>query len=111
MYKKILVPLEGTENDEVILEHVRHLAKNVGAAVVLIQLHRVIKDDDPFIKGIQTEPGSLGYSKKEKAYTVEEIPEKSIEKAIPKMYKLIEKEIGEDALKISNIKSDKAISC
>lgn len=67
MYKKILVPLEGTENDEVILKHVRHLAKNVGAAVVFIQLHRVIKDDDPFIKSIQIEPGSLGYSKKEKA--------------------------------------------
>jgi nucleotide-binding universal stress UspA family protein len=69
MYKKILVPLEGTENDKVILEHVRHLAKNVGAAVVLMQLHRVIKDDDPFIKGIQTEIGSSGYIKKEKAET------------------------------------------
>ena len=67
MYKKILVPLEGTENDNVILEHVRHLAKNVGADVVLIQLHRVIKDDDPFMKGIQAEIGSSGYLKKEKA--------------------------------------------
>jgi len=67
MYKKILVPLEGNENDNVILEHVRHLAMNVGAAVVLIMLHRVIKDNDPFIKGIQIEPGSLGYRKREKA--------------------------------------------
>lgn len=67
MYKKILVPLEGTENDNVILEHVRHLAKNVGAAVVLMQLHRIIKDDDPFMKGIQIEVGSSGYLKKEKA--------------------------------------------
>jgi nucleotide-binding universal stress UspA family protein len=69
MYKKILVPLEGTENDKVILEHVRHLAKNVGAAVVLMQLHRIIKDDDPFMKGIQTEVGSSGQLKKEKAET------------------------------------------
>jgi nucleotide-binding universal stress UspA family protein len=67
MYKKILVPLEGTENDKIILEHIRHLAKHVGAAVVLMQLHRVIKDDDPFMKGIQIEPGSAGYVKKEKA--------------------------------------------
>lgn len=66
MYKKILVPLEGTENDKIILEHIRHLAKHVGAAVVLMQLHRVIKDDDPFMKSIQIEPGSSGYRKKEK---------------------------------------------
>ena len=69
MYKKILVPLEGTENDKIILEHVRHLARNVGAAVVLMQLHRVIKDDDPFMKSIQIEEGSSGYFKKEKAKT------------------------------------------
>jgi nucleotide-binding universal stress UspA family protein len=69
MYKKILVPLEGTENDKVILVHVRHLAKNVGAAVVLLQLHRVIKDDDPFMKSVQVEVGSAGYLKKEKAET------------------------------------------
>jgi nucleotide-binding universal stress UspA family protein len=69
MYKKILVPLEGTENDKFILAHVRHLAKNVGAAVVLMQLHRVIKDDDPFMKSVQVEVGSSGYLKKEKAET------------------------------------------
>lgn len=69
MYKKILVPLEGTENDKFILAHVRHLAKNVGAAVALMQLHRVIKDDDPFMKSVQVEVGSSGYRKKEKAET------------------------------------------
>ena len=67
MYKKILVPLEGTENDKIILRHIRRLAKHVGAAVALMQLHRVIKDDDPFMKSIQIEPGSSGYIKKEKA--------------------------------------------
>jgi nucleotide-binding universal stress UspA family protein len=67
MYKKILVPLEGTENDSGILAHVRQLAKTVGAAVVLLQLHRVIKDDDPFMKSVQVEVGSAGYLKKEKA--------------------------------------------
>jgi nucleotide-binding universal stress UspA family protein len=48
MYKKILVPLEGTENDKVILEHVRHLAKNVGAAVVLMQLQSL--SDNPLAR-------------------------------------------------------------
>jgi nucleotide-binding universal stress UspA family protein len=69
MYKKILVPLEGTENDHVVLEHVRHLAKNVGATVVLIQLHRVLQDEDPFMMRVQMEVGSAGYLKKEKAET------------------------------------------
>jgi nucleotide-binding universal stress UspA family protein len=69
MYKKVLVPLEGTENDKVILAHVRRLAKNVGAAVVLMQIHRVVKDDDPFMKSVQIEVGSSGYLKKERAET------------------------------------------
>ena len=69
MYKKVLVPLEGTENDLVVLEHIRYLAKNVGAAVVLIQLHRVLQDSDPFMQRVQMEVGSVGYIKKEKAET------------------------------------------
>jgi len=67
MYTKILVPLEGSQNDQVVLEHVRLMAKKLGAALVLIQLHRIIKDSDPFMQRIQMEIGSAGYAKREKA--------------------------------------------
>ena len=67
MYKKILVPLEGTQNDQVVLEHVRLMAKNFGAALAVIKLHRIIKDSDPFIQRVQMEVGSIGYDKGEKA--------------------------------------------
>lgn len=69
MYKKILVPLEGTANDKVVLEHVRRMAKKSEAVLILIQLYRVIKDDDPFMQRIQMEIGSAGYLKKEQAET------------------------------------------
>ncbi|UCE52495.1 MAG: universal stress protein [Desulfobacterales bacterium] len=67
MYKKILIPLEGTENDKIVLEHVRRMAKQSAAALVLIQLHRVLKEHDPGLQKIQMEVGSAGYLKKEKA--------------------------------------------
>jgi len=67
MYKKILVPLEGTENDGIVLEHVRRMAKQSAAVLVLIQLHRVLKEHDEGLRKIQTEIGSAGYLKKEKA--------------------------------------------
>jgi nucleotide-binding universal stress UspA family protein len=67
MYKKILVPLDGTKNDEVVLEHVQRLAKEMGAALILIQLYRVVKDDDPFMRSVQMEVGSQGYQAEEKA--------------------------------------------
>lgn len=38
MYHKILVPLENTRTDRVILAHVRTLARHCGAAVVLIHV-------------------------------------------------------------------------
>lgn len=67
MYKKILVPLEGSENDEIVLEHVRRMARQSAAVLVLIQLHRVLKEHDEGLRKIQMEIGSAGYSKKEKA--------------------------------------------
>ena len=67
MYKKILVPLDGTAHDAVVLEHVRRLARSNGAALLLIQLHRVLKIEDPFMQRIQVEPGSAAYQAKEKA--------------------------------------------
>ena len=50
MYNKILVPLDGTQNDQAVLEHVRLMAKNLGSALFLIQLYRVMKDNDPFFQ-------------------------------------------------------------
>lgn len=67
MYRKILVPLDGTRNDEVVLDHVRRLAKEMGSALVLIMVYRIIKDDDPFTQSMQMEEGSHGYKAREKA--------------------------------------------
>ncbi len=67
MYKKILVPLDGSKNDEVVLEHAKRLVREVGAALTLILLHRLTPADDPFEKQIQMEEGSSGYKAKERA--------------------------------------------
>ena len=38
MYKRILVPLENTDTDQAIVEHVRHLAKLSGSAVICMHV-------------------------------------------------------------------------
>ena len=38
MYKRILVPLEHSQYDDVIVEHVRKLARSAGASIVLIHV-------------------------------------------------------------------------
>lgn len=38
MYKKILVPLDGTKNSEAILPQVKSLAQQCGAAIVLLEV-------------------------------------------------------------------------
>jgi universal stress protein A len=38
MYRRILVPLEHTDTDVAIIDHVRHLAKESGASIVLIHV-------------------------------------------------------------------------
>jgi nucleotide-binding universal stress UspA family protein len=38
LYKKILVPLDRSYSDPVILEHVKHLAKLTGASILLIHV-------------------------------------------------------------------------
>jgi nucleotide-binding universal stress UspA family protein len=38
MYKRILVPLEHSHYDDVIVEHVRKLTRSVGASIVLIHV-------------------------------------------------------------------------
>ncbi|MBA4071685.1 MAG: hypothetical protein C0497_07595 [Gemmatimonas sp.] len=45
MYKRILVPLENTRTDRVILDHVRQVARHCGAAIVLCE--EIIADGLP----------------------------------------------------------------
>src|SRR5208283_3907173 len=68
MYKKILVPLDESKNDEVVLEHAKRLVRELGAALTLILLHRLTPPaDDPFERQMQMEEGSSGYKAKERA--------------------------------------------
>jgi nucleotide-binding universal stress UspA family protein len=67
MYKKILVPLDGSTNDNIVLEHVKKLAKEFGSTVTLILLYRMTPSDDPFEKQMQMEDGSSGWRAKAKA--------------------------------------------
>ena len=67
MYKKILVPLDGSANDNIVLEHVKKLAKEFGSTVTLILLFRLAESDDPFEKQMQMEEGSSGWRAKGKA--------------------------------------------
>ena len=67
MYKKILVLLDGTKNDKGLLDHVKGLAKGIGASLILIQLFRVVKDQDPFMRGIQREIGARSYEVQKRA--------------------------------------------
>jgi nucleotide-binding universal stress UspA family protein len=67
MYKKILVPLDGSPNDDIVLGHVKKLAKEFGSTVTLILLFRLAPADDPFEKQMQMEDGSSGWRAKGKA--------------------------------------------
>ena len=67
MYKKILVPLDGTKNDGVVLDHVKSLAQAMNASLTLIFLYRMAKSDDPFEKQMQMEDGASGYRARKKA--------------------------------------------
>jgi len=67
MYKKILVPLDGSKNDQMVLEHVKALARELGSSLTLILVHRLAKADDPFERQVQMEDGSSGYRAKLRA--------------------------------------------
>jgi nucleotide-binding universal stress UspA family protein len=67
MYKKILVPLDGSSNDDIVLDHVKKLAKQFGSTVTLILLFRLAPADDPFEKDMQMEDGSSGWRAKGRA--------------------------------------------
>ncbi len=80
MYKKILVPLDGTRNDEIVLKHVKGLAREHGAELTLLQLHRIMKADEPYMKRVQTEIGSAAYRAKQRAEAYLAELEKSMRK-------------------------------
>jgi nucleotide-binding universal stress UspA family protein len=67
VYKRILVPLDGSRNDAAVLEHIKTLARDWGATVKLIQLFRLAKAEDPFERQVQMEEGSSGYRARERA--------------------------------------------
>jgi len=67
MYKKILVPLDGSKNDQMVLEHVKALARELGSSLTLILVHRLAKAEDPFERQVQMEDGSSGYRAKLRA--------------------------------------------
>jgi nucleotide-binding universal stress UspA family protein len=80
MYKRILVPLDGSKNDDIVLSHIKVLAKEWQASVTLILLYRLAKSDDPFDKQIQMEDGSSGYRAKQRAITYLPKLEESLKK-------------------------------
>ena len=65
MYKRILVPMENKDHQEPALAHVRLLARDVGATVILAWLVPVVASEEYFMKRIQVEPGSSGERRKE----------------------------------------------
>jgi len=67
MFKKILAPLDGSPNDDIVLDHVKKFAKEFGSEVTLILLFRLAPSDHPFEKQIQMEDGSSGWRAKGKA--------------------------------------------
>jgi nucleotide-binding universal stress UspA family protein len=64
MYKKILVPLDGSKNDDVVIEHLAILAGEFKSSLTLILIYRLAQADDPFEKQMQMEEGSSGYRAK-----------------------------------------------
>ncbi len=67
MYKKILAPLDASPNDEIVVQHLKRLAKEFGAAVTLLMLYRLAVSDDPLERQLQIEEGSSGWRAKMKA--------------------------------------------
>lgn len=80
MYRMILVPLEGTPQDQDVLGYVQFLAKKMSASVVLLQWYRVMNVNDPFMARIQIEEGSAGFLAKRRAADHLELSKRSLEK-------------------------------
>lgn len=60
MYKRILVPMERGEQQQLGLEHAGALARSTGGSVILAWMVPVIASGEKFFSQIQVEPGSSG---------------------------------------------------
>jgi nucleotide-binding universal stress UspA family protein len=60
VYKRILVPMENEENQELALVHACALAQATSASVVLVWLVPVVASGEHFFDQFQVEPGSSG---------------------------------------------------
>ena len=78
MYKKVLVPLDGSKNDETVIDHAKKLAQEQGAALTLLLIYRLAKTGDPFERQMQMEDGSSGYRARLKAESYLPMLEKAL---------------------------------
>jgi len=69
MYRRILIALEGKETDAAVLTHVRTLAAQTEAEVILLRVISVANDDDGtgLSRQWQLEVGSSGWRRKNQA--------------------------------------------
>jgi nucleotide-binding universal stress UspA family protein len=65
VYKRILIPMENEEQQQLALEHAGALAQNTGGAVILAWMVPVVASGEQFFSQIQVEPGSSGARRKE----------------------------------------------
>jgi len=65
VYRRILVPMENQDHQESALTHVRLLARDLGATVILAWLVPVVATEEYFLQQMQVEPGSKGARRKE----------------------------------------------
>jgi nucleotide-binding universal stress UspA family protein len=64
VYRRILVPMENQDHQDSALAHVRLLARDLGATVILAWLIPVVATEEYFLEQIQIEPGSRGARRK-----------------------------------------------
>lgn len=68
MYKQILITLEGKPTDEAVIAHTKALAQEISAKITLLQVITLAADGPGGLgKQFQTEPGSSGWRRKNRA--------------------------------------------
>lgn len=68
MYRRILIALQGKETDQAVVSHVKDLAAQTGAALVLLRVVAVADDGGGGLgKQFQLEAGSSGWRRKQAA--------------------------------------------
>ncbi len=64
MYKRILIPMENEEQQQLAIQQALALARRTGGAVILAWLVPVVASGERFFTQIQVEPGSSGARRK-----------------------------------------------